>query len=225
MSSSKRCVVLLFVAAVVLLPTSTFATLVTYTDSSWALGATLGSASLTCTPNVACVAVTVTFVADTKNIVPFSVTGASGYENFVGHGSISLAEVSGSTVTMLSGNFPDGQIYLGLDQTNGGIGFGSMWAPTYPLATYGGTPTIPYSSYDLKSNFSVLGWSWFCPVPVCWTGPPLETDKGTVTVLPTGPIPSFFTATVMTPEPPTLILMAVGLASLISRKTHLGRRL
>jgi len=157
------------------------------------------------------------FIADTANIVPFSVPLASGFENMVGQGSVQLLDFqTGQSVTA---NFDPGQIYVSIDQTNDGIGFGSAVGPTYPLGVYGGTPSIPYSSYNLASNFTLTGgFAWFCPPGTCTlgqAGPNLATDQGALSITPTGPVyPSGFNATVIAvtpvPEPSSLLLLSAG---------------
>jgi len=200
-----------------------FAGLVTYTDQSFTLAATLGSTNLTCAADPLCVIVTITFVADTANIQPYSVAGASGFENFVGHGSVELIDLD--TSQTLDANFVDGQIYVSVDQPHNGVGFGSTaGGPTYPLATYAATPSV--ASYDLTSDISLTGFSWFCPPPTptvggCFLGQPgptLLTDHGALSITPYGPDASFFSATVApSPEPSPMVVLAAGLSVLILR--------
>jgi hypothetical protein len=102
--------------------------MITYTDVVFGgIGASLGSTLLTTDSNGCCLLVSITFVADTTSIVPFSVPGASGFENFAGHGSVLLQDFNPSTGSLqtLTANFLDGQIYVSVDQANGGVGFGS----------------------------------------------------------------------------------------------------
>lgn len=192
---------------------------VSYSATSFAPDASLGSTTFAPCPagNPVCIEVTINFIADTSNIVPFSVVGASGYENMVGQGSVQLFDdQTGQSVTA---NFDPGQIYVSVDQTNGGIGFGSAVGPTYPLGVYAGTPSIPYSSYNLASNFTLAnGFAWFCPPGTCTLGQPgpdLSTDQGALSITPTGPVGgSSFNATVIAvtpvPEPSSLLLLGVG---------------
>jgi hypothetical protein len=193
---------------------------VSYSATSYAPAASLGSTSLDSCPaqNPVCVIVTITFIADTANIVPFDVPGASGYENFTGQGSVNL--FNDQTGESLSANFDPGQIYVSVDQTNSGIGFGSAVGPTYPLGVYAGTPSIPYSSYDLTSDFTVFNaFAWFCPAGTCTlgvAGPDLGTDQGPLSITPTGPVfGSSFSATVIevaaVPEPGSFAVLAAGL--------------
>jgi hypothetical protein len=117
---------------------------------------------------------------------------------------------------------------VGVDQTNGGAGFGSGYGPTYPMATYGGN--ADYAHYDLKTDFNAQGFAPFCPGgvggPLCADGAPLHTISGTDFVIsfPFAPDFSIFTATVQpVPEPSSTILFLLGLAGLACRRCH-GRR-
>ena len=53
-----------------------WADIVTYTAESVAPAASLGSTTLDSCGNFVCIEVSITFIADTTNIVPFSVKGA-----------------------------------------------------------------------------------------------------------------------------------------------------
>src|SRR5215475_12215310 len=90
-AASNRVAVLAVLAAAFAVPRMR-ADIISYTATSFTNTATLGSTTLDSCPtgNPVCVEVTVRSLADTANIVPFNVTGACGYENFVGQGSVSL---------------------------------------------------------------------------------------------------------------------------------------
>jgi hypothetical protein len=214
-----------------------------YDATSFAPTAKVGSTTFaSCTTSDPyCVAVTIFFFADTRNIVPFSVVGASGYEDFTGHGYAFISD--GETGQSIIANFDPNQIFVSIDQTNDGIGFGSTIGPTYPLGVYGGTPSIgSYSSYNLgctgpclpgDRTFSVSGFAWFCPPNTCTLGQPgpdLATDQGPLSITPVGPIAgSSFDAQVFeltsVPEPSTLLLMGSGIATFILRRKHGSSRL
>jgi hypothetical protein len=179
---------------------------------------TILGASYSCTsvsdPN--CAFVTVVANGDTSTITPFSVPGASGYKNSVGPASVSVGLNSG---VHLSDTLLPGQIFVSVDQTNGGAGFGSSFSPTYPAATYGGS--ADYAHYALDTDFYAQGFSGFCPVlSVCSDGAPLHTVSGSdfLITFPFRPNFSVFSSTVTPiPEPATAALMLVGLGALAVR--------
>lgn len=223
-TSVKRLAALVVLSATFVAP-QLWANVVAYQATSFTYAASLGSTSFGGCPsgNPVCVEVTINFIANTANIVPFSVVGASGYENFVGQGSVNL--FNDQTGQSLTANFDAGQIFVSVDQTNGGIGFGSAVGPTYPLGVYGGTPSIPYASYKLATNFSLNnGFAWFCPAGTCTlgvAGPGLGTDQGPLSITPTGPVlgSSFFATVIqVTPEPSTLLLLGTVVPAVIFRR-------
>src|SRR3974377_242333 len=66
---------------------------ITYFDSGWANSVTLGSATFQCNANYpVCIAVGITFIADTSTVTPFSVTGARGFKNLIGSGSVVVSD-------------------------------------------------------------------------------------------------------------------------------------
>ena len=202
--------------------------IIEYSATSFAPAARLGATTLGSCPaqNPVCVEVTIRFLADTANIVPFNVPGASGFEILIGDGRVDL--FNDQTGDSLSANFAPNQIFVSVDQTNSGIGFGSVVGPTYPLGVYAGTPSIPYASYDLNGAFSLgNAFAWFCPAGTCTlgqAGPDLATDHGGLSITPTGPVggSSFFASVIevspTTPEPATTTLVAAAIASLVLRR-------
>jgi hypothetical protein len=203
-----------------------WADIISYSATSFTNTASLGATTLDSCPagNPVCVEVTVYFLADTANIVPFSVPGASGFENFTGTGRVQL--FNDQTGQSLNANFDAGQIFVSVDQTNGGVGFGSAaGGPTYPLGVYGGTPSIAYASYDLRSAMTVSGFAWFCPTGACTlgvAGPDLATDQGALSITPVGPSGASFSATIIqvtnpVPEPSSIALLAAVMAGFVMR--------
>src|SRR6201996_4075916 len=69
--------------------------------------------------------ITFTFTADTSTVTPFSITNAYGFTNSVGTGSFSI--VNNDTMqTVEQGTFlPSDNIFVSVDNKNGGVGFGS----------------------------------------------------------------------------------------------------
>lgn len=224
---TRRLAVLAIASISVVLPRLS-ADVISYEATSFTTTATLGSTTMGSCPvnNPVCIHVSIYFLADTANIVSFSVPGASGYENFVGQGRVLL--FNNSTGDTLTANFADNQIYVSVDQTNQGIGFGSaLGGPTYPLGIYGGTPSSSYSTYDLSTAFSVSGgFAWFCPPGTCTfgqAGPGLQTDQGLLTITPSGLSTASFTASVVevttpVPEPSSVLLVASGIGTLVLRR-------
>jgi hypothetical protein len=141
------------------------------------------------------VVMTFLFSGDTANVIPFSVP-VSGAENLLGTASVQIN--SGTTGALVfRGNFlPAAGIFVSVDNTNGGLGFGSFGAlPSTPA--FPGNPVYPYaasfifgltSSYDLISyefielynNISCVGF----PFAACSPGTPLPTDKGALVINP-----------------------------------------
>jgi hypothetical protein len=119
------------------------------------------------------------FQGDTANVVPWTTGGANpvhGYEIRTGTASVEIKDTSGNVLAQ--GTFdPSAGIFVSIDNTNLGIGFGShaVWPPTDP--NFPGLPAYPFgdwmwgavgitadpSTYDLKSNFdSGLNTGWSC---------------------------------------------------------------
>ena len=212
----------------VLAGSTAHANTIVYSDFVEFVSVQINSTTYSCTslsdPN--CAFVTITATGDTSTVQPFSVTGASGFKNSVlGPAKVEIDFNGGGSITEV---LVPGQIYVSVDQTNGGAGFGSSYSPTYPAATYGGT--ADYAHYNLQSNFLAGGFSGFCPISTtCNTFNPLNTESGDQLTLyyPFRPNGSNFSSTVSTPEPATASLMmiaaAVGLRSVRRRLTGLPK--
>ena len=198
---------------------------IVYTDLVEYVSVQINSTTYSCNslsdPN--CAFVTITATGNTSTVQPFSVSGASGFKNTVlGPATVSIGFNGGGSITEV---LVPGQIYVSVDQTNGGAGFGSSYSPTYPAATYGGT--ADYAHYNLQSNFFALGYSGFCPnLATCNTFNPLNTESGDQLTLyyPFRPNGSYFSSTVSAPEPATasLVLLAAGVGLRAVRRRHAG---
>ena len=186
---------------------------VTYSDYVSDVSVQIGSASYLCTTtsDPDCAFVSIVATGDTSTITPFSVTGAQGFENVVSAVMVDIFLNSGTSFTEA---LAPGQLFVSVDQTNGGAGFGSAFGPTYPAATYGGS--ADYQNFDLASNFYVQGYAGFCPVGTpCDTGAALRTTGGDDLIIsyPFRPNFSIFSATVSSvPEVPSAILMLCAIA-------------
>jgi len=132
--------------------------------------------------------VVLTFDGDTADVVPYSVPGASGYLILKGTASISLQQ--GYDPPTIATFLPSAGVYVSVDGTNSGIGFGSAGvlpgAPTFP-----GQPVYPASmftstgavaTYDLASDVTVTGFPVSCvdfATPAqCAAAIPLATSAG-----------------------------------------------
>jgi hypothetical protein len=131
-----------------------------------------------------------TFEGDTANVIPFSLPGpngpVTGYVNLVGTASVEIFDENGNDFhdTFL----PSAGIYVSVDNTNGGVGFGSFGVPpgnptfpgqvAYPAAMFV-FPRSDVATYDLKSDIaldlgdpptglavSCVGFPGFCGVPL-----------------------------------------------------------
>jgi hypothetical protein len=105
--------------------------------------------------------ITFTFVADTSNVDSFSVPGASGYVNFVGTASFSILDLNTMELVAKGTFLPADNIFVSVDNQNGGIGFGSNATnaafpgdAAYPLGIKFSTAT---TQYDLKSEIGIFG--------------------------------------------------------------------
>jgi hypothetical protein len=216
---------LLLALASAALSTSVQAVSVQYSDYVAYVSVTIGGTHYACTTtsDPGCAFVTITASGDTSGITAFSVPGASGFTNAVGAADVTVVMNSGA---QFSDTLLAGQLAVGVDQTNGGAGFGSAFGPTYPAATYGGG--ADYAHYALATNFFAQGFSGFCPdVALCDTGAPLHTTSGFdfTIAYPFRPNFSAFSSTVSAiPEPGSsgLLLAGVALLGLLSPRWRRG---
>ena len=113
----------------------------------------------------------ITFAGDSNNIlqvpVPSTECGGVGYFLYMTQGVARMEiEYQGRTRTA---RLNDGQVFVAVDECNGGIGFGSFtgpmgFEPAYPLALPWVQPNIGRSSMAVhyRMDLSVTGSAWSC---------------------------------------------------------------
>jgi len=152
---------------------------------------------------------TFTFEGDTANVVPFVIAGpprVSGFEILVGTASVKVTDAF-TGVVVAQGTFQSSAgIFVSIDNSNGGVGFGSFAVASPSNPKFPGQPVYPYAmtgtrvanagllTYDLRSNFflgptplrqygtSCVGFPGTCSSPLA-----LVTDAGNLLV---NPVPS-----------------------------------
>lgn len=208
----------LLAALLVSLCGQVWANLIVYQDYMAFQSIQIGGTAHTCSSvsDPGCAFIAITAEGDTSTVTPFNVPGASGFKNSLTSASISVFFNDGSPAYFADIDLSVGGLYVSVDQTNAGAGFGSMFGPTYPLATYDGAP---YTTYDLASNFSSAGFGPFCPdLNLCTNGAALRTVGGTEFIITAGlgPAYSSFSSTVTPtiPEPGSAWLVALSVVAL-----------
>jgi hypothetical protein len=113
----------------------------------------------------------ITFAGDSNNIlqvpVPSTECGGIGYFLYITNGVARMEiEFQGRTRTA---RLQDGQVFVAVDECNGGIGFGSFvgpngFEPVYPLALTMGTAEYDaiFDGSPLTDALSVTGSAWSC---------------------------------------------------------------
>jgi hypothetical protein len=167
---------------------------------------------------------TLTFEGDTENVISWllpiptssgSSNVTSGFENRIGTASFQLVDAYTGAV-MAEGMFqPAAGIFVSVDNTNFGVGFGSFGVPPSDTANFPGQPIYPYAlvslgnnvtpnlgGYDLRSDYdSGLQLALSCinfPTANCGTPLALPTTAGDLYLDPCGvrclPFGAHFTA-------------------------------
>lgn len=190
-----------------------------------------------------CAEVVIQAISDTSFVVPFSVPGATGFENsHLSNIALTIDDpVSGQAYT--ANVLPSAGLFFSVDNTNGGAGFGSTltdpmtglpYGPTYPAAVFGTLSGGPFSMFTLTQDFYDLGFLPFCPAgTACSLAPPIPTDQGNFTVsFPVAPSEGSVSAScncnvvVAVPEPASIALLGGGAALLVilrRRRKGFGR--
>jgi PEP-CTERM motif len=173
------------------------------------------------------------FLSDTSDVTPFTAGNVHGWENLTGTATITVRDFQTSAIVAQGTFLPSDDIFVSIDNVNGGIGFGSGGSsfpgnPAYPFGiAQTNDPAI--NTYDLQifhvfissNSLSCFGFPGACATP-----PALATTAGDLifgaagnqfdpadigefaanpfTVPPPAPVP----------EPGTWALMAIGLAEL-----------
>jgi hypothetical protein len=155
-----------------LLPKQASAAPITYTEVFGSFGVCLGSGALICavgpSGSLGGVAfsnaiVTLTFQGDTANVVPFSIfapngIGASGYVNLQGTASVQVTDPTTGAVLAQGTFLPSAGIYVGVDNTNNGVSFGSAAVPVSNPA-FPGQAVYPGGMFsDKDSNGQCYGY-------------------------------------------------------------------
>jgi hypothetical protein len=182
--------------------------------------------------------ITFTFVSDTSDVTPFTLGNVHGWEALTGTGSITVRDFETSAVVAQGAFLPSDDIFVSIDNVNGGVGFGSggvsdptdpafPGAPAYPFAIASNDPAI--FTYDLDTfrvfvsanSLSCLGFPGACTTPTA-----LATSAGDLIFGAAGnqfdpadigefaANPFSVTPPTPAPEPGTWALVAIGLAAL-----------
>jgi hypothetical protein len=104
---------------------------------------------------------TFTFEGDTANVVDFSAP-VNGHEIVIGTASVAVTDALSGQFIAQATFLPAAGIFVSVDDTNEGVGFGSFGGlpgssqfpglPAYPYAEFGSNPSL--GTFDLRSNFN-----------------------------------------------------------------------
>jgi hypothetical protein len=185
------------------------------------------------------VSLTFTFEGDTSTVEAFSINGTSGFINTVGTANVTVTHYDYATALTDShtATFNAGEVYVGTDVTNQGIGFGSRIYPIYPFALFG-NPTggidLGSPKYDLQHSFFALYYGESCVVltsgGTCANRASdagsfaLKTDTGDFWVGWQGVTRATFEATLLpVPELSSACALLLGLALIIGYRSICGK--
>jgi hypothetical protein len=162
-------------------------------------------------------ALVLTFEGDTTTVLPFTVQGSkgptTGYVNLVGTATVTVIDTSNGTTVGGGTILSSAGIFISVDNTNGGIGFGSFGvlpgSANFPgqVAYPSGMlvePATAVATYDLKGSARFMGFSIACvnfPATPCGAGIPLPTSAGELILNQETIAPAVFTATVQAVTP------------------------
>ena len=134
--------------------------------------------------------ITFTFTADTSTVTPFLITGAYGFTNSVGTGSFSI--VDQDTMELVAGGtfLPHDDIFVSVDNKNGGVGFGSNFDSgagfpgdaAYPLGIQFSTATTYVDFQDPIGVFGTASLSCAGFPGACMAPPALATTDGELVI-------------------------------------------
>jgi len=162
------------------------------------------------------VSLVLTFKGDTTNVISFS-SPVTGHELLSGTATVRIVDNTTGSIIKETTFLPAAGIFVSVDNTNNGIGFGSFGVPPSD-PTFAGQPVYPVSmltsntpppgavgNYDLKSNINVPGYAISCVnfavSPTCGSPIPLPTTAGDLLINHFGITQAQFGATI-TPVTP-----------------------
>jgi PEP-CTERM motif len=188
------------------------------------------------------------FLSDTSDVTPFSFNGAQGWEALTGTGTITVRDFQTSAIVAQGAFLASDNIFVSIDNVNGGVAFGSGGVPDSTDPGFPGAPAYPFAiaptddpaihTYDL-TTFHVFttsnSLSCFGFPNACTTPPALATTAGDL-IFGTGGTqfdppdlgqfaanPFTVTPPATVPEPGNWALMAIGLTALgFMRRKALG---
>ena len=94
------------------------------------------------------------FLSDTSDVTPFTLGNVHGWEALTGTGSVTVRDFQTSAIVAQGAFRPSDNIFVSIDNVNGGIGFGSggVSDPTDPA--FPGAPAYPFAIASSDPEFS-----------------------------------------------------------------------